>query len=496
MKNIFNSSLQKKFILIVTILLFVVLLISAYVTVVSNIKQTRKNLTEEAISFANLSTKPLGQNYDLYFNSGYFKFREVFTEILKLNLNIKEIQFIDVSGKIIFDSKYVGGSNYQETEDNIVDKTTLDHVLSDKPVYINNPNQSSEITEIYYPYFTDWGSHAYTARYFISYDQVRQNIISIITQAAMLLIIFLIIAVLLISVSVNKLILSPISIVSEMAHKISEGKYGRRIQIKTNDEIEVLAESTNKMARTLEQNIIDLKELDKLKDEFIDIAAGSLKVPLNHLKFDVKYLLDNGKFETKEHELLTDITVNTNKLQLLSDDLIDVTAISKDSTSNIFMPLDLTEVLKESINEVGISLKSKKIKLKASLLKTAPILGDYQKIKMLFVNIIDNAVKFSTEKDGTVEINLIEKGNSYLTEVIDQGIGIDEKEIPKLFQKFYRAPSSAVLNKEGSGLGLYLSKLICDLHHGSIWVESKKGEGSKFYVSFFKKDTFRQTYIK
>ncbi len=471
--------------------MLVIFAVSGYLVCQDSIKKTRKNLTEEAVAFAKLSTKPIAEAKDLYFDSGYFKFKEVFQDIKKLDPSIKKVQIIDVNGKILFNSDKIGDSSYEGSENDYVDQPLLEKVISSEPEYIYNTRNSSELTDIFYPYFSDWGSHPYTLRYFVSYDEIRANIVVIVKQTILLFILSFIFVVVAITSSVNRLILSPITKVSKLAQRISQGKYGERIKIKTNDEIEDLANSTNKMARKLEQDIIDLKELDKLKDEFIDIAAHNFKVPLNHLKYDVAYLLKNveKKLSKKEYELIQDINISGKKLFLLSEDLIGIQALRNEKTGNVFIPVNLAKLAEDVFSELKHSAEMKNIKLKSELKQNAIVLGDYMKLKQLLLNLVDNAIQYSNKKESTVRVGIQEKGNSYIIEVEDQGVGMVSSEVKKLFQKFYRAPSSAIYNKEGAGLGLYLAKLIVSVHHGNIWAESVKDQGSKFYVSLLKKET-------
>ena len=486
------NSLRKKFILLIIVILVVVFSVSGLVLSLSNISKTKKQLSDQSTAFATLSTKPLAEAKDLYFNSGYFKFVEVFSGIKNLDPNITKIQFIDVNGNIILDSDKIGNSSYESGNNETVNKETLTKVLSDKPVYVNTGTSSNEITEIYYPYFSDWGSHPYTIRYFVSYDEVRSNIITIIEQTIILMLISFVLITLVIERMVNRLILAPITQVSKLTQRISAGKYGERIKIRTHDEIEDMANSTNRMARKLEQDIIDLKELDKLKDEFIDIAAHNFKAPLNHLKYDIAYLLKTviKKVSEKEFALMEDINISGKKLQLLSEDLIGIQALKNNSeTGNVFVPVDLKKLIGDVLNESKQSAESKNIKLKTELPQSATVLGDYMKLKQMLLNVVDNAIEYTDKKEGIVTISIQEKGNSYIVEVADDGVGMTDEEVKKIFQKFYRAPSSSVYNKEGAGLGLYLAKLIIGVHHGNIWVESTKDKGSKFYISLLKKET-------
>lgn len=467
--------------------MLVIFSVSGYVVALNSVSKTQKNLTEQAIAFTKLSTKPLAEAKELYFDSGYFKFKEVFSEIQKLDPSIKKIQFIDVNGKIIFDSDKIGESSYEGSDNNFVDQATLEKVISAEPEYVYNPKNSSELTEIFYPYFSNWGSHPYTLRYLISYDEIKANIITVVEQTILLFIIFFIFVVLAITTSVGRLILSPITQLNRLTEKISAGKYGERIQLKTGDEIENLADSTNKMAEKLEQDIIDLQELDKLKDEFIDIAAHNFRTPVTHIRFDLDFLKTKltGKIGTKELDVIKDINSSNESLTLLIDDLLNITTLEKEKMKLVkFQPFDLVTTIKEAADIYGRNAQKKNITFKVDISKNtkAEVLGDPPKVREVIGNIVENAFKFTKEK-GSVWIQLEESPKEYIVTIKDTGIGISKEEIPKIFNKFHRATDILTYDYEGRGLGLYISKLIVEAHNGHIWVESKIDKGSKFSFS-------------
>lgn len=481
------NSLKKKFVLIVTALLSIVFIIEGAVNIYNSIKETRKNLSGQAVAFADLSTKPLSEAYDLYFDSGYYKFREVFQKILALNPSITKVEIVDVNGKMLLDSAKINADEYDGAGYTIQDKDTLEKVRSPKPVYVTNPRIGEEITEIYYPYFSDWGSHPYTLRYAVSYDQVKENIIKIVNQTVILILIIFALAVVLISWVINRLILSPVAYVNSVINRISQGKYGERIQVDTNDEIEQVADAVNIMAQTLQQNIIDLKELDKLKDEFIDVAAHNFRTPVTHIRLDTDFLQNRlaGKTSAKELEVLKDIESSNESLTLLIDDLLNITTLEKGKMKLVkFRPFDLIKVIKEAANIYGANARKKKITFTLQTSKQSPaeVLGDPPKIREVIGNILDNAFKF-TARGGSVWLRLKEMPTQYLVVVEDTGIGISKEEIPKIFHKFHRATSTLTYDYEGRGLGLYISKLIVEAHNGRIWVESQVGKGSIFNFS-------------
>lgn len=481
------NSLRKKFILAVAALLLIVFIIEGTLSINNSIKETRKNLSGPAIAFAELSTKTLSATYELYFDSGYYKFREVFEKIKELDADITKIEFIDVDGRIFLDSTKIFEDGYYGKDTFIKDSETLEKVRSSTPVYVTNPRVPEEIQEIYYPYFSDWGSHPYTLRYSVSYNQVKENILIIVKQTVVLMLIIFIFAVALISLVINRLILSPIAFVKDVIKRISQGKYGERITVDSNDEIEQVADAVNKMAKTLQQNIIDLKELDKLKDEFIDIAAHHFRTPVTHIRLDLDFLKNKlgPKINAKESSVLKDIESSNESLTLLIDDLLSITTLEKGKMKLVkFLPFDLIEVIKEVAKIYFQNTKKKNITFKVDIPKNsaAEVLGDPPKIRNVIGNLLDNAFKF-TPQGGSVWIRLKERPTEYIVSIEDTGIGISLEEIPKLFNKFHRATDILTYDYEGRGLGLYVSRLIIEAHNGRIFAESKEGQGSKFSFS-------------
>ena len=481
-----RKSLQLKFLLITTSLLIVLFSIGGYFVALRSIAQTRDLVTEGAKAFSSLATKPLGNAFHLYFDSGYTKFREITRDILALNHNIYRLQFIDVNGKILFDTDLMGETMYRAPMRNQVEKEILDRVLDNQENYvIDELRNKGEIREIFTPYFSDWGSHPFSIRYFVSYAAIKQNVSQVIFQTVLLFFTSFLIVAFLINFSVYQWIVSPILKVHKVAEKISRGEYGQRAEIKSKDEVGSLGRAINQMATKLEDDIARLKELDKLKDDFINIAAHNLKIPLNHLKFDLIALrnLLKSKLGKKEKGLIDDMETHYHKLQLLTEDLLNAASLREGKMiETIVAPVDLAKILKEVIESQHGNILRKQLIIEKKICSPALILGDYQKLVQLFATLIDNAITYSLKPKGKIKIVLDKKQDGFETQIQDEGVGIAKEELNKLFQKFYRAPSSAKYHPTGRGLGLYLAKLIVELHKGKIWVESELGKGTTFYV--------------
>ncbi len=202
---------------------------------------------------------------------------------------------------------------------------------------------------------------------------------------------------------------------------------------------------------------------------FVADASHELRTPLTALRSSFEVFL-RSKSETlvSSKTLITESLEEVGKLQSLSESLLQLTAIE-----NKMVKLDLNSVILEAIRRTSV----KNIKYKE---RKVIIVGNHQALVSLFMILIDNASKYSKAK---TEIQII-SDNSQVS-IVDKGIGISQKDLPHIFDRFYRADSSRSKNRiSGYGLGLSIAKKIADEHHASITVESQLDKGSTFQVSF------------
>lgn len=475
------NSIRKKFTILLVLSLIVIFVIFAFVLVRNNISVTQQNLVREARAISDLSTKKIVETYNLYYNSGYYKFIEIEKNILDLSPSIKRMQIIDMNGGVVFDSFEIKGLK----KESAIPKEILDAVTKSEKTEIKSSENPKLVDQIIYPYFDDWGAHRFSVRYFISYDEVGQNAAKLGNIIIWLALVFILSAILIFYSVIDRLILKPVEKLEKETKIISSGNYNHQIILNSKDEMGNLAESVNFMATTLASDIIKLKEADKLKDEFIDIAAHNFGTPVTHIRIDLDFLKSElkGKADAKSFNVLKDIESSNEDLALLIGDLLSITTLESGKIKLVkFAPCDLRQIIDETIELYSTEAEKKKIKLIwRSTLPKAEVLGDKYKIKQVFSNLLDNALKF-TEK-GEIKIDLRYDGNYFIVTLEDTGIGIKAEEMPKLFNKFHRATDVKTYNYEGEGLGLYVSKLIIEAHNGRIWAESQLGEGSKFSFS-------------
>lgn len=224
-----------------------------------------------------------------------------------------------------------------------------------------------------------------------------------------------------------------------------------------------------------------LKELDKLKDEFISMASHELKTPTGAIR-DRLWMIENksGELDTKQQKHIEVAYSEANRLLNLVNDMLNVSRIEQNRIQLNIGEVDLDEIIYEVIDEYKASAEKRNLELKfITIKKKLPkVHADPDKIKIVLGNLLSNAIKF-TEK-GFIHIETYKKGNYVQVNVTDTGKGIAWQDISKLFEKFSRLESAQERVEKGTGLGLYIAKKFVELMKGTIWVESTLGKGSTF----------------
>jgi two-component system, OmpR family, sensor histidine kinase CiaH len=229
-----------------------------------------------------------------------------------------------------------------------------------------------------------------------------------------------------------------------------------------------------------------LKPIKNMVDEqnrFISDASHELKTPLTALKTTMEIFLRNKKQTINEAKMLiSDNILEVDKLHTLSEELLQLSQYQKPNGNMKFEDLSLTTLIKDSIHKIEPLAKQRAIIVINETTDHYHVLGNKYSLTDLFVILLDNAVKYS--QDNSKIIVKSEKIDRYtVIQVVDKGIGIDKKDVPHIFDRFYRADSARTKKKvNGYGLGLSIAKKIVNLHKGSIDLESQLGKGSVFTV--------------
>lgn len=237
-----------------------------------------------------------------------------------------------------------------------------------------------------------------------------------------------------------------------------------------------------------------LKDLDKMKSDFVSNVSHELKTPLTSIKGSVDNMLDGltGALNEKQIRYLARIKSNTDRLSRLINDLLDLSRIEAGRVEVRRASLPLT-ALAEEVAEHLKQLAAEKL-IRIEVPPPDPqmtVWADRDKVTQVLMNLIGNAVKF-TPQDGKVIIAIEKNGNDYIQiSIADNGPGIRPEEADKIFSKFYQVANVDKQKPQGSGLGLAISKALVEMHGGKIWVESKLGRGSTFYFTLPAQQPFK-----
>lgn len=235
---------------------------------------------------------------------------------------------------------------------------------------------------------------------------------------------------------------------------------------------------------TVLQDISHLKELDKMKSDFIAMVAHELRAPIASVEQQLTVILNKmaGEVTEKQEQLLSRAKERTKGLLTLIKDLLDISKIEAGKMVQYKEPLNLRELIQRVIDLMRAEAEAKKIDLQFLTPSANPIIhADRNSMEGIFTNLISNAIKYTPE-GGKVWVILAEEGGFAKTTVSDTGIGIKKEDLPRIFDKFYRVKTTETRQIIGTGLGLSIVKSIVDAHLGSISVESEVGKGTTFAV--------------
>ncbi|MEK7440381.1 MAG: ATP-binding protein [Chloroflexota bacterium] len=228
------------------------------------------------------------------------------------------------------------------------------------------------------------------------------------------------------------------------------------------------------------QDITHLKQLDRIKSEFVTTVSHDLRSPLTAILGYVGLLKRVGPINAQQDEFIKRIEISANAITTLITDLLDLGRIEAGFDTQK-EPVSLARLAKHAADGLSPKAGLKGQKFVANIPESMPpILGNAIRLRQMSANLIDNAIKYTPE-GGTVTVNLLEADDQEIFTVSDTGIGIPLADQPYIFDKFYRA-KDVPENIQGTGLGLSIVKSIVENHGGRIWVDSKPNQGTTFTV--------------
>jgi len=235
---------------------------------------------------------------------------------------------------------------------------------------------------------------------------------------------------------------------------------------------------------TVLQDISHLKELDKMKSEFIAMVAHELRAPIATVEQQLTVIVGGmaGELNEKQQQMMTRAKERTSSVLTLIKDLLDLSKLEAGKMVQYKEPLSLAELIPRVVEAMKADAEGKKIRIEIlHPLSSSIIQADQNSMEGILNNLISNAIKY-TPDGGRVTIGLADDDSFLKVSVTDTGIGIKGEDIPRIFDKFYRVKSSDTRQIVGTGLGLSIVKSIVDAHMGTISVESTEGKGTTFTV--------------
>ncbi|UCZ52586.1 HAMP domain-containing histidine kinase [Bacillus shivajii] len=270
---------------------------------------------------------------------------------------------------------------------------------------------------------------------------------------------------------IEKNYIQPVIELDQATQKLKEGKFDTNISVTTKNELSRLSESFRSLAESLKQE-------EEKKREFIQNISHELRTPLSYIK-GYSELLRNHDPEQKEY---ANIIINeSDRMHRLVEQLIQLTRLEKNEGLLKFGPVVISEVVYEALNNTKVKRVHKQQKLTVEMDESMIVSGDEDRLLQIFVNLIDNAIVYSKINGEIMVRGWEEKGSVFIC-IEDYGVGMSEKDLEQITERFYRADKARTREEGGFGIGLSIVKQLVDLHHGTIHFESVLNKGTKVTV--------------
>ncbi|MCK5027339.1 MAG: HAMP domain-containing histidine kinase, partial [Candidatus Pacebacteria bacterium] len=225
-----------------------------------------------------------------------------------------------------------------------------------------------------------------------------------------------------------------------------------------------------------------LKEIDQMKDDFVSMAAHELRTPLTIIRGYTDMLASSKRMTETDRQMTTNIEVSAKHLNQMIGDILDVSRLQQGRLSFDMKIMHPNDVIHEVVESLKYTANKKGLELTYEPRETSMIEVDLDRLKQVLINIVGNSVKYTPE--GSVTVTSYNEKDMCMIRVSDTGIGISSEDQEKLFSRFYRVRSKETEEIRGTGLGLWITKEIVTQMKGKITVESIKGKGTDFIISF------------
>lgn len=280
---------------------------------------------------------------------------------------------------------------------------------------------------------------------------------------------------------IRKGVFSPINQLNIAMQNIAEGNLEYMLSAKNDGEIGELYHNYEEMRLRLKESADEKVLAEKKNRELVSNISHDLKTPITAIKGYVEGIMD-GVADTPEKmdKYIKTIYNKANDMDRLINELTVYSGIDSNRIPYHFHKINISEYFGDCVEEVGLDLESRNIELNYSNLVSPDtlIIADPEQMKRVINNIIGNSVKYLDKPKGEIDIRILDELDSIRIEIEDNGKGIAAKDLPNIFERFFRTDASRNSSQGGSGIGLSIVKKIIEDHGGYIWATSKEGEGT------------------
>lgn len=303
------------------------------------------------------------------------------------------------------------------------------------------------------------------------WGDLRDSTVQVIVAASL----WVMLAALISFYFITERIITPLKEMSRAAKSFAAGKFDVRVPVHGNDEVADLARAMNNMAQSLEA-------LDNMRTSFMANVSHDLRTPMTTISGFIDGILDGVIPADQQSYYLGIVSEEVKRLSRLVSQLLDLSRIQAGDRKFVAAPFDICEVSRLILISFEQKIDQKHLDVEFDCEdENMFVLADRDAMYQIVYNLVDNAVKFSTER-GTLRIRIdrIKKADKVRIRVYNQGQGIPKEDLPYVFERFYKSDKSRGLDKKGVGLGLYIAKTIVEAHRESISVDSVAGEWCEF----------------
>ncbi|NSJ26758.1 HAMP domain-containing histidine kinase [Blautia glucerasea] len=284
-------------------------------------------------------------------------------------------------------------------------------------------------------------------------------------------------------------IATPLVKLKKATQNIKEGNLDFVLDVEGNDEFSQLCQDFEEMRRRLKESTEEKNLIEKENKELISNISHDLKTPITAVKGYVEGIMD-GVADTPEKmdRYVRTIYNKTNEMDHLINELTFYSKIDTNRIPYTFSKLNVEDYFSDCAEEVGLELETKGIELVYAnyVENDVVVIADGEQIRRVIHNIIGNAIKYMDKKRGIIQIRVKDVGDFIQVEIEDNGKGIGAKDLPYIFDRFYRTDISRNSSKGGSGIGLSIVKKILEDHGGKVWATSREGIGTIMYFALRK----------